>query len=116
MKPSLVIALAAATFAASVSPPSAAQSLRCKGDVANLGDAQASVLVKCGEPVMKDSFCKPASQTSPPGTASAGITVNVLPCERVDEWTYKPGYGQFVTTLRFGDGTLKAIKYGDRIK
>lgn len=116
MRPIIVIALAASACAASLSLPASAQSLRCKGDLANVGDSKASVLVKCGEPVLKDAFCKPATQAPAPSPAPGGTIVNVVPCESVDEWTYKPGYGQFVTTLRFEDGTLKAIRYGDRIK
>ncbi len=39
-----------------------------------------------------------------------------MPCENVDEWIYNPGYGQFMTTLRFVEGRLVAIEYGDRVK
>jgi hypothetical protein len=34
----------------------------------------------------------------------------------VDEWTFNPGYGQFMTTLRFESGKLVSITYGDRVK
>ena len=37
-------------------------------------------------------------------------------CETVDEWTYNPCTGQFMTTLRFESGKLVAITYGDRVK
>jgi hypothetical protein len=36
-------------------------------------------------------------------------------CETVDEWTYNPGYGQFMTTLRFESSRLVTISYGDRV-
>lgn len=98
-----------------LSLPALAQSMRCKNDLANIDDSKASILLKCGEPIVKDTFCKPVAQQVAPNTVPRGTTVNVVPCQSVDEWTYKPGYGQFVTTLRFEDGTLKAIKYGDRI-
>ncbi len=90
----------------------AAQSFRCKNDLISVGDSKASALLKCGEPVVKDSFCKPAY------TADSGRpqTTTVVPCENVDEWTYNPGYGQLMTTLRFEAGKLKSIKYGDRVK
>lgn len=95
------------------SVPSQAQ-MRCKGDLAQVGDAKASVLQKCGEPVLKDSFCKPTQ--TPAGQPRGVVTPSVVPCERVDEWTYNPGYGQFMTTLRFESGRLSAIIYGDRVK
>jgi hypothetical protein len=102
--------MAAVAFA--IAPSTAgAQSLRCKSDLVSVGDSRASVLVKCGEPVVKDAFCKPVE--APLGGAP-GIAV-VVPCESVDEWTYNPGYGQFMTTLRFESGKLVAIKYGDRV-
>ena len=93
-----------------------AQSFRCKNDLANVGDSKASVAQKCGEPVYKDAFCKPASEVTTPKPAAGGTVINVLPCETVDEWTFNPGYGQFMTTLRFESGKLVSIKYGDRVK
>ncbi len=96
--------------------PAQAQPMRCKNDLAQVGDAKASVLQKCGEPVLKDSFCKPVEKQQVQGASQAPVTVNVLPCERVDEWTYNPGRGQFMTILRFEAGTLRSIAYGDRVK
>ncbi len=36
-------------------------------------------------------------------------------CYNVDVWTYRPGSGQLMTTLKFESGRLKSIEYGDRI-
>lgn len=108
----LVVAIFTAGLGATTAQ---AQSFRCKNDLASVGEAKAAVFQKCGEPVFKDSFCKPA--TAPrhqPETPAA--TVVVVPCETVDEWTYNPGYGQFMTTLRFESGRLESIRYGDRVK
>lgn len=82
-----------------------AESLRCKGDLVDVGDTKASVMSKCGAPMMKDSFCKPG-QTGTPGAS----------CETVEEWTYNPGRGQFLTTLRFEGSKVRSITYGDRVK
>src|SRR5688572_9448929 len=57
-----------------------AQPMRCRNDLAQVGDSKASVLHKCGEPASKDSFCKPADQVNPPAGAAS---VTVVPCERV---------------------------------
>ncbi len=101
-----------------------AQSLRCKGDFAEIGNSKGTVLQKCGEPVLKDSFCKPASQTTssapwsvPDASGVTGAVTNVTinQCINVDEWTYNPGYGQFMTMLQFEGGELKRINYGDRV-
>jgi hypothetical protein len=98
-----------------VSAPAQAQTLTCKNDFASIGDSKPTILQKCGEPAMKDSFCKPTENRQAPA-AGGGTVVNVMPCEKVEEWTYRPGYGQFITTLRFENGELKSMKYGDRIR
>ena len=116
MKAFNTIIAAAAASTALFSTFAFGQSFRCKSDLANVGESKASVFQKCGEPVFKDAFCKPSSEVIKPNTASGETVVNVLPCENVDEWTYNPGYGQFMTTLRFEAGKLVSIKYGDRVK
>jgi hypothetical protein len=111
-----IAALVLATAAALAAVPSQAQSMRCRNDLANVGDAKASVLQKCGEPVHRESYCKPVPTTQQPAGAGGGTVVNVQACENVDEWTYNPGRGQFMTILRFEAGRLAGISYGDRVK
>lgn len=79
------------------------ETLLCKNDFVQLGDSKASVLFKCGEPMLKDSYCK-----------SGGDPANE-DCATIDNWTYNPGSGQFLTTLKFYQGEVIAIEYGDRI-
>jgi hypothetical protein len=118
-----------AFLASSLVTGASAQSLRCKGDLAQIGNSKGTILQKCGEPVMKDSFCKPAQETTAgapvatpavPATTgnSTSVTTNVTvnTCQQVEEWTYNPGYGQFMTMLLFEGGSLKSIRYGDRVK
>jgi hypothetical protein len=106
----------APTLAVLVAIPAHAQSMRCKNDLANVGDNKAAVLQKCGEPVQRDAFCKPQDKTQGGAPANGAKVVHVNPCETVDEWTYNPGRGQFMTTLRFESGRLTSITYGDRVK
>lgn len=119
-------AMILALLASSLSTGASAQSLRCKGDLAQIGNSKSTILQKCGEPVMKDSFCKPVQETvagAPlvvpvaPGTSGNGVTTNITvnTCQQVEEWTYNPGYGQFMTMLQFEGGSLKTIRYGDRV-
>jgi hypothetical protein len=120
-----------AFLASSLFTSASAQSLRCKGDLAQIGNSKGTILQKCGEPVMKDTFCKPvqntASTTTPIITPAAPVTttgnsastttnVTVNTCQQVEEWTYNPGYGQFMTMLLFEGGSLASIRYGDRVK
>jgi hypothetical protein len=121
-------AVTLAFLASSLFTGASGQSLRCKGDLAQIGNSKSTILQKCGEPVMKDSFCKPVQETvagapvvvpaAPGGSAnSASVTTNITvnSCQQVEEWTYNPGYGQFMTMLQFEGGSLKTIRYGDRV-
>jgi hypothetical protein len=114
-----------AFLASSFLTGASAQSLRCKGDLAQIGNSKGTILQKCGEPVMKDTFCKPTQETvssstvvtpnTAGSTASTTTNVTVNNCQQVEEWTYNPGYGQFMTMLLFEGGSLKSIRYGDRV-
>ena len=115
--------LAAALAATSLAATADTRSFRCKNDLVNVGDGKPSALLKCGEPLVRDAFCSPVvsstSITTPAGPAPASTNttnVTVTACVAVDEWTYNPGYGQFLTTLRFESGKLTSITYGDRVK
>lgn len=92
---------------------STAQTLRCHGEIVAVGDTRASVLHKCGQPLVKDSFCR---SPDAPADRSVGARTKGTPCEDVDEWTYNPGYGQFMTTVRLHAGRVSAIVYGERVK
>jgi hypothetical protein len=109
--------LLCALLAAALSAPAAAgtTSFRCQNDLVNVGDAKSSVQLKCGLPVLKDSFCKAGDARPLPSPRGAKVVVNNA-CETVEEWTYNPGYGQFMTTLRFESGRLVSISYGDRVR
>ena len=93
-----------------------AQTLRCGNSVVGAGDTKTAVLQKCGEPVMKETFCKAAEPQTVISQQTGTTIVNVLPCENVDDWTYNPGSGKLMTTLRFREGTLRAITDGDRAR
>ena len=111
---SLLIVVLAAVFttSAQANGPTA---LRCGVDFVKLGDSKFSALQKCGEPVATDSFCSAALVQTTRYSNGAAVLTNGA-CESVEEWTYNPGYGQFMTTLRFASGRLVSITYGDRAK
>lgn len=88
------------------------ESLRCGGNIARIGDGKADIQLKCGAPVSSHSFCKPLVTAPAARDLVADASAACMP---VDEWTYTPGSGQFVTTLIFQNGSLSAIRYGDRI-
>lgn len=90
-----------------------AESLRCKGDIVEIGDTKADVIGKCDNPEMTDSYCEKTFQRV---IRSDGSVTFVEGCENVDIWTYNPGKGQFWTNLYFAQGKLREMKYGDRVK
>ena len=116
MKPICFVLLAAPTALAVFATSAGAQSFRCKNDLINVGDSKASAVLKCGEAVVKDSFCKPVDSRTVAAAPKGSTVVINAPCETVDEWTYNPGHGQFMTTLRFESGKLVSITYGDRVR
>jgi len=90
-----------------------AESLRCKGDIVEVGDAKIDVYRKCGEPVLKDSYC----EKIPIKIKQMDGTYNIVEhCENIDVWTYNPGKGQFWTNLYFSEGKLREMRYGDRVE
>lgn len=93
-------------------PAARAETLRCNGRAAEVGDSRLTVLANCGEPRLKDSFCAPiyvASALQPVPAPIAGI---VAPCLQVDEWQYDRGPGHLTATVRFQSGRVQSISYG----
>ncbi|MBX3607777.1 MAG: DUF2845 domain-containing protein [Piscinibacter sp.] len=89
-----------------------AESLSCNGASASEGDSRLSVLYKCGQPVLADSYCAPVFYQGtlyPVPGPSAGAYV---PCQPVEEWLYDRGPGNLMATVRFRDGKVQSIRYG----
>ena len=103
------VAAAAAVFAVL---PADAESLRCSGGIAAEGDSRLSVAFKCGQPLLKDSFCASVyyNQTLLPVPEPFASTF--VPCQQTDEWLYDRGPGNLMATVRFRSGTVQSITYG----
>ncbi|GGY70047.1 hypothetical protein GCM10011613_13050 [Cellvibrio zantedeschiae] len=108
-----VISGFAVCFALLLSHVVKAESLRCNGDIVEVGDAKVDVYRKCGEPVLKDSYCE---RTPIKIKQSNGNYDLIERCENIDVWTYNPGKGQFWTNLYFSQGRLREMRYGDRVE
>jgi hypothetical protein len=88
-----------------------AESLRCNGQSVEVGNSRLSLLHKCGEPVLKDSFCAPVYtyptyQLNPVPLVGPGV-----PCLPVDEWLYDRGPGNLMATVRLQSGVVRSITY-----
>jgi len=104
--------------------------MRCGSKVISVGDSKAEVLLKCGEPLLRDTVgVKEESKriniplTSESGNAVQDAAANTNPAEvqrkesitkTVDQWTYNQGSGQLLKILTFEGGELVDIATGDR--
>jgi hypothetical protein len=100
--------------AAFISPHVKAESLRCSGGIVDEGDSRISVLYKCGQPLLADSFCAPVyynynGRLNPVPEPFASI---VVPCQQTDEWLYNRGDGNLMATVRIRSGRVLSIKHG----
>lgn len=93
--------------------PAQAESLRCNNQSAQEGDSRISVLYKCGEPVLRDTYCAPLVinrslyPADPYYVAPLGG-----PCVETEEWLYDRGPGNLMATVRFRGGVVQSILYG----
>ena len=92
--------------------PVHAESLRCSGGIAAEGDSRLSVIYKCGQPLLQDSYCapvyyNPSGQSVPEPFANAFV-----PCQHTEEWLYERGPGSLVATVRFRSGKVSSVTYG----
>ena len=101
----------AIALAISFATPAQAETLRCGGGSAAEGDSRVSVLYKCGQPVLKDSFCAPLYYGPDLRLVPEPWAATVLPCQPVEEWLYDRGPGNMTATLRFRAGVLQSIRY-----
>ncbi len=90
-------------------PSAQAESLSCNGQIAGEGDSRLSVLYKCGQPTLADSYCAPLY---PWGSAyPLPLAGALLPCQPVEEWLYDRGPGHLVATVRLRHGVVQSISY-----
>ena len=92
-------------------PVAGAENLRCNGAIASEGDSKLSVLYKCGQPLLTDSFCAPVYLWGTPQPIPAPLVPLGVPCQTVEEWLYDRGPGNLMATVRFRDGRVQWIRY-----
>lgn len=104
--------LALAAVAALSCLPAQAESLRCSGGIAAEGDSRLSVVHKCGQPILTDSYCAPVYYRATWYPVPEPYASVVVPCQPVDEWLYDRGPGNLMATVRFRAGVVQSIAYG----
>ena len=111
MNPRHAIVIAAA-LSLLIAAPARAESLRCNGSSTGEGDSRLAVLYKCGEPLLKDSYCAPWVQAGTLQPLPGAYAAAVAPCQPVEEWVYDRGPGNLMATVRFKSGVVQSILYG----
>jgi hypothetical protein len=104
--------VALAVLAAASSGAVHAESLRCNGATAAEGDSRLSLLYKCGQPLMADTYCAPVFYPGSPTPVPPAIAGAFVPCQPVEEWLYDRGPGNLMATVRIRDGKVQSIRYG----
>ncbi|RZT93589.1 DUF2845 domain-containing protein [Rivibacter subsaxonicus] len=111
MNTSVRVCVAAATVLL-LCLPARAESLRCAGGLASEGDSRLAVAFKCGQPLLKDSFCAPVYYAQTLEPVPEVFASAFVPCQLTDEWLYDRGPGNLMATVRFRSGTVQSIIYG----
>ncbi|WP_455209360.1 DUF2845 domain-containing protein [Kaarinaea lacus] len=117
-----------------INPVSYAETtLRCGSKLISVGDSKAQVLLKCGEPMLKETVGEkaqskridiPLTSESSGGEADApGVNGDPSVVRQresttkiIDHWTYNQGSGQLLKVLIFEGGELVEITTGNRIQ
>jgi hypothetical protein len=94
--------------------PASAETLRCAGGSVTEGDSRVSVTYKCGQPLLKDTFCAPVYYGGTLHPVPEPYASALVPCVLTDEWLYDRGPGNLVATVRFRSGTVASIRYGQQ--
>lgn len=92
--------------------PVGAESLRCNGQIASEGESRLSILYKCGEPLLKDTYCAPIYAYGALEPVPEPYASTFFPCQVVEEWVYDRGPGNLMATVRFRGGVVHSIVYG----
>src|SRR6185369_8226367 len=106
------VRIVVAAAAALLGWPAQAESLSCSGGIAAEGDSRLSVAYKCGQPLMKDSFCAPVYYGGSWYPVPEPFASAYVPCQQIDEWLYDRGPGNLIATVRFRGGVVQSIVYG----
>lgn len=101
--------------------------MRCGSKVISVGDSKAEILLKCGEPMLKESVgtkeesrridipltSEPSGETDDADPAVIRNKESVT--KTVDHWTYNQGSGKLLKILVFEGSELVEIATGNRI-
>lgn len=101
-----------------------AESMRCGTRLVDTGDTKADVLMRCGEPMLKEvlrskstgnQFRSNSDIQNGQNTDRGEVRLYNETTEIIEQWTYNPGWGKFLKFVIFRGGIVDSIKDGPRM-
>ena len=105
--PVLVVIVVAAVWPL----PAHAESLRCSRGIVAEGDSRLSVIYKCGQPDLSDTFCAPVYYPGTLNIVPEPLASTLVPCLVVEQWLYQRGPGNLTATVYLRSGVVQSIVY-----
>jgi hypothetical protein len=94
----------------------AAESLKCEGGMVSEGDSRLSVIYKCGQPTLADSYCSPVYIPGTLDVLPTPYALRFVPCNEVEAWLYERGPGRLLVVLYMRAGVVRTISYGRDVR
>ncbi|HKB54678.1 MAG TPA: DUF2845 domain-containing protein [Ramlibacter sp.] len=105
------LALGAIVAAATWPRAAAAESLRCSRGIVAEGDSRVSVIYKCGQPNLSDTFCAPVYYPGTLDIVPEPLASALVPCLVIEQWLYERGPGNLTATVYLRSGVVQSIVY-----
>ncbi|HZI08678.1 MAG TPA: DUF2845 domain-containing protein [Archangium sp.] len=103
--------LAALTLSFFLLPSSSdAATLRCGTALASDGASKSEVLMKCGEPLSKDTRTESVGERTKQKSPEADTTQERIVYKTIEEWTYNFGPRQLMQVAVFENGRLVDVR------
>ena len=107
-----LLSLACAVIVAGSPCLASAESLRCTGGMVSEGDSRLSVIYKCGQPHLADTYCAPVYYPGTLEIVPQPLASAIVPCLVVEAWLYERGPGNLLATVYLRSGVVQSISYG----
>jgi hypothetical protein len=107
-----LLSLACTIIVAGLPGLATAESLRCPGGMVSEGDSRLSVIYKCGQPQLADTYCAPVYYPGTLEVVPQPLASAIVPCQVVEAWLYERGPGNLLATVYLRSGVVQSINYG----
>lgn len=106
------LSVACTIIAAGLPCLASSESLRCAGGIVSEGDSRLSVIYKCGQPQLAETYCAPVYYPGTLEVVPQPFASAIVPCQVVEAWLYERGPGNLLATVYLRSGLVQSITYG----